>query len=157
MVISLFLIFHAGVGLFGLSQPISDNSAILANSSGQIGILYCHSASRDGQIGRWISPSGDNITTDSELFEVGFFSGNFPSYTTLQLADGATLSAADQGVYSCVIPDENGVEQTLNIGIYPEDYSSKLFVVGTSHFQYNIILILRFSACGDVPIDPHLR
>ena len=114
----------AGAGLWGTSQPISNNSALIADSAGQIGTIYCHSASEQPHIGRWISPAGNDITfTSTDAFNIGLHSGSFHSYTTLELSNGFSLLGANQGVYSCQIPDENGTQNTLHIGIYPHGYA----------------------------------
>ena len=84
------------------------------------------SASEQPHIGRWISPAGNDITfTSTDAFDVGLHSGSFHSYTTLSLSNGFSLSSADQGVYSCQIPDENGIQNTLHIGLYPHGYAGK--------------------------------
>ena len=48
--------------------------------------------------------------------------GNYPSYVGLQLRAGWSLSTSNEGVYTCLIPDENGIQQTLHIGIYHYGY-----------------------------------
>ena len=112
--------------MWGTTQPISNNSALIADSAGQIGTIYCHSASEQSHIGRWISPAGNDITfTSTDAFDVGLHSGSFHSYTTLALSNGFSLLGADQGVYSCQIPDQNGIQNTLHIGIYPHGYAGK--------------------------------
>ena len=92
---SLHVLF-AGAGLWGTSQPISNNSALIADSAGQIGTIYCHSASKQTHIGRWISSAGNDITfTTTDAFDVGLQSGSFIySYTTLRLSNGFSLSGA---------------------------------------------------------------
>ena len=35
------------------------------------------------------------------------------------------LSSGDQGVYSCTIPDFNGVLITINVGLYPNGYQGE--------------------------------
>ena len=100
--------------MWGASQPISNNSALIADSAGQIGTIYCHSASEQPHIGRWTSPAGNDITfTSTDAFNIGLHSGSFHSYTTLELSNGFSLSDTDQGVYSCQIPDENGIQNTF--------------------------------------------
>ena len=120
-------ISSAGAGLWGTSQPISNNSALIADSAGQIGTIYCHSASKQPHIGRWTSPAGNDITfTSTDAFDVGLHSGSFIySYTTLTLSNGFSLSSVNQGVYSCQIPDENGIQNILQIGIYPHGYEGQ--------------------------------
>jgi len=130
---------YTGVGLQGTSgltnqiqltvKPISNNTALFADSAGQIGTIFCHSASQQPLIGQWISPTGNDITfISSDSFQVDLEFGSFPSYTTLRLQQGSALTrSSDQGIYSCLIPDENGTEQTLHIGLYSSGYSGKLF------------------------------
>ena len=109
--------------MWGASQPISNNSAFIADSAGQIGTIFCHSASQQPNIGRWVSQNGNDITfTSSDSFAIGLHSGVFPSYTTFGLSNGFELLPADQGVYSCRIPDETGTQNTLHIGIYTSGY-----------------------------------
>ena len=111
--------------MWGTSQPISNNSALIADSAGQIGTIYCHSASERPHIGHWTSPAGNDITFNStDAFDVGLQNGSFIySYTTLAIKNGFSLSGANQGVYSCQIPDENRIQNTLHIGIYPHEYA----------------------------------
>ena len=117
-----------GVGLFGDSEPLRNNSALMSLLIDQIGVIHCHTASRAALEGtaQWQSPSGTDITRDlTDDFQIQVFSGLFPSFTSLELGFGLSLSVADQGVYSCTLPDENGVQQTLYIGLYREDYDSE--------------------------------
>ena len=114
-----------GAGLFGDREPISNNSALRADESQQIGEIYCHSASRESDIGQWFTPAGEDITFDfTDKFRVQRFGdGSFPSFVTLELNEGTSLLPEDQGVYTCVIPDENGIPQTLHVGLYRSDYT----------------------------------
>lgn len=60
---------------------------------------------------------------------------------------GANFTADLQGVYSCVIPDENGVQQTVDFGLYPHGYTTSEHVMITS-----IISGLRTSCSEDTPL-----
>ena len=135
---------YTGVGLRGKSghqltvKPISKNTALFADSAGQIGTIFCHSASQQPQIGHWISPAQNDITfTSSDAFQVDLRSGGFPSYITLQLQQGSALTrSADQGIYSCRILDENRKERTLHIGLYPSDYNGKIIDSDTAPLRH---------------------
>ena len=48
--------------------------------------------------------------------------GNIPSFIGLQLRAGWSFSESDEGIYTCLIPDENGVQQVLQIGLYLHGY-----------------------------------
>ncbi len=112
------------------SGPILNNSALIADSStndfGEL-ILNCHSSRREERAGRWISPRGEDITYNhGDDFRIEQQSGMYPSYITLQLITGEELAFGDQGVYTCLVPDENGEEQALHVGIYRSDYEGKI-------------------------------
>ena len=115
-----------GVGLFVNDNPASNISAVLADGNNQIGTVYCSSGSQTNGIGQWFAPNGAEITQNSGgSFTVVRGGGNFPSYIGLQLKTGRSFSVLDEGVYTCVIPDENGVRQTLHVGLYSRGYRRK--------------------------------
>ena len=119
------ILLFLGVGLWG-SDPLPNGSAFIANATGYIGIVYCHSASRQPLTAQWIGPSGSDITDIStDSFVITSHSGEFPSYSQLQLGAGLSFTSAEQGIYSCLLPDENGVQRTVNVGIYPYGYASE--------------------------------
>ena len=93
---------------------------------GRINAIHCHSSSFNADVGRWISPAGVDFTENRmDNFTVRFNNGPYyPSYSSLELLIPSTssFSPADQGVYSCMVPDNNGVMQVLHIGIYPHGY-----------------------------------
>ena len=118
-------VHFSGVGLFGTNVSLRNNSALVATSVGAIGQIRCHTSTMASSVGRWFGPpSGDDITFNlNDIFSVTFRQGaNFYSYNRLQLQPSASFGIVDQGVYSCQIEDENGVEQTLHVGIYPSEY-----------------------------------
>ena len=74
-------------------------------------------------IGQWFSPSGSEITQSSSgTFTVVRGGGNIPSYIGLRLRAGRSFSTSEEGIYTCLIPDENGVQQTLHVGMYHHGY-----------------------------------
>ena len=84
--------------------------------------LWCQSANNIANIGVWYYPNG----TEVPLFDGGFdnpsalspvFSKRFSGQ--IALARSARL-AGYEGLYKCIILDENGVNQTLVVGIYTD-------------------------------------
>lgn len=105
--------------MFANDNPASNISTVLADRNDQIGTIYCSSGSQAGSIGQWFAPNGMEITQNGgSSFTVVLGGGNFPSYVGLQLKSGRSLSVYDEGVYTCVIPDENGIQQSLHVGLY---------------------------------------
>ena len=78
--------------------------------------LWCQSANTGDMIGTWYLPDGTQVSTvDDNNFSLYVF------HVTGQigLLRDAGL-ASYQGLYSCVIPDENGTNQTLWVAIYED-------------------------------------
>ena len=86
--------------------------------------LWCQSANNGSDIGLWYYPDGT---------QVPLFSGNFSQNTNvpqplyskrftgqIALARSSGLSGYEV-LYTCVIPDENGVNQVLVVGAYTSD------------------------------------
>jgi receptor-type tyrosine-protein phosphatase Q len=112
-----------GVGIFANNNPVSNNTAILADSNNQTGVIYCNSGSKVAGIGQWFSPSGAEIVRSSGgTFTVVRGGGSIPSFIGLQLRAGQSFSVSDEGIYTCLIPDENGIQQVLQIGLYHNGY-----------------------------------
>ena len=82
--------------------------------------LWCQSANTGSNIGVWYYPNGtevplfDGDSTDP-LAPSPVFSKRFSGQ--IALARRAGLRGYE-GLYKCIIPDENGVNQTLVVGAY---------------------------------------
>lgn len=104
---------HAGVSLYfeGIGQ-VQNNSIVQLSRTGSIGKLQCISASMSDGVGKFIAPNGTDITNDSSIITIGNITD--PGYISLELQD---IVATNQGIYRCVIPDEDGDQQTLHVGV----------------------------------------
>jgi len=123
----LMLMCHIGVGIsYDRFGTLQNNTFITTDSSGMIGVLQCISGSLQPNVGRWISPSGQDITTSIiHPFEVQAGDQNSPGSLTIRQASGHSITTSFQGVYTCIIPNERGVEKYLHIGIYSHSFNSK--------------------------------
>ena len=79
--------------------------------------VWCQSANNGSMIGTWYLPNGTQLTTEDIDSPI-----HFPLYAyheTGQIGLLRDLGISDyQGLYRCVIPDENGVDQTLWVAVY---------------------------------------
>ena len=84
--------------------------------------LWCQSANNGTNIGVWYYPNG----TEVPLFDGNFgnssaprpvYSKRFSGQIALARRDGVS---GYEGLYKCIIPDENGVNQTLVVGAYTD-------------------------------------
>ena len=87
-----------------------------------IDALWCQSANNSTNIGVWYYPNGNEVP----LFDEDFTDLSAPSPVfskrfsgQIALARRAGL-AGYEGLYKCIIPDENGVIQTLLVGAYTD-------------------------------------
>ena len=110
---------NTDVGIFANENAAPNNSAIISNRNNQIGTIYCNSGSHASNIGKWFDPYGSEITqTSGGSLTTVHGGGDFPAYVGLQLKPGAVITENDEGVYTCIIPDENNIDHTLYVGVY---------------------------------------
>ena len=74
--------------------------------------LWCQSANNGSNIGSWQLPNGSVVTDD--LNATPLHMANEPGQVGLLRINVAQIGLSPyQGMYTCTIPDENGVNQTL--------------------------------------------
>ena len=84
--------------------------------------LWCQSANNSANIGVWYYPNG----TEVPLFDRDFRDSSAPSPVFSKRFNGQiALARRDgllgyEGLYKCIIPDENGVSQTIVVGAYTD-------------------------------------
>ena len=123
-----YFIFIIGAQLYSFEfddyKQVPNNSVIVTDSFGQIPPIQCISGSTRGNSGKWIAPSSEDITADS--FGINIGGSNDPGFIEIFLMGGYSLTFNDQGVYTCLIPDESDKMIPLRLGIYLPAYASKL-------------------------------
>ena len=85
------------------------------NDDGYDDALWCQSANNGSNIGLWYYPNGTQVPLFAENSQIVIFSKRFKGQIALARNKGL---AGIEGLYNCIIPDENGVNQTLVVGIY---------------------------------------
>ena len=77
-------------------------------------------------VGQFVDLSGNtfNIGQTFGAFTVGS-SGNPVQAGTIIIRTVTSLTVADEGVYSCRIPDESGAMVDVNIGVYRNGFNSE--------------------------------
>ena len=113
------------------------------SASGRFNKLQCISSSTMAGVGQWIAPDRNNITEDNtDLFNITVGGLDDPGFTSIELKDGASLAVEDEGVYTCIIPNENGDMQYLFVGLYRRQFNSKDWS-NTRHKSYYFTIILQ--------------
>ena len=90
------------------------------NNDGTNDAIWCQSGNNDSNIGLWYYPNGTQVplfTGDLAALNapVPVFSKRFTGQIALARNYGLL---GVEGLYTCIIPDENGVNETLVIGVY---------------------------------------
>ena len=105
---------------------LSNNTFVRVNSNGMLDELQCVSGSRRANVGQWIAPNGQDITySNTDPFDIAVGGVDNPGSLAIRQAIGQILTSAFQGVYTCVIPDESGVNRSIHVGIYSNGFSGK--------------------------------
>ena len=119
---------YVGVALYlEGSEPVQNNSIIRASITGRFSQLQCISGSTVGNVGHWKAPNGEDIDEESFIVSVGDTTD--PGITSIELQTGVSLSTRDEGIYTCIIPDENGDVQYLYAGLYQRGFNGN----GSTH------------------------
>ena len=119
----------------GIGRIVND-SLLEANSGGRISQLHCLSGSNMSLVGEWISPEGrDLAAVANDPFDVIFGDPGQLLIETPLL--NPPITAAHEGVYTCIIPDENGQDEYIHIGIY----------LSASKFTYNVTVKSGLRVC----------
>ena len=82
-------------------------------SDGQNDGLWCQSSLNENMIGTWYRPNGTEV---SRVESSPLYSNNTPTGQIGLLRTGGLWDV--EGLYCCVIPNEEGVNQTLYVATY---------------------------------------
>ena len=85
------------------------------NGDGQNDGIWCQSALNESMIGVWYLPNGSPVPTQSGASPLESYNTNVTGQVGLLRRGGI---GSFQGLYSCIIPNEEGVNQTLYVGAY---------------------------------------
>ena len=106
------------------------------NSDGQNDGIWCQSALNESMIGVWYLPNGSPVPTQSGATPLESYNTNVTGQVGLLRHSGIS---SFQGLYSCIIPNEEGVSQTLYVAVYScavFDNSGELYIfVMHSHLK----------------------
>ena len=97
------------------------------DNDGSNDALWCQSANNGSNIGLWYYPNDTQVPLFNGAFDT--WNGPGPLFSkrfTGQIALARKGSIKDiGGLYTCIIPDENGVNQTLVVGAYANSNYSR--------------------------------
>ena len=98
------------------NPSVNTNDHVLL-SDGQNDGLWCQSAFNQTMIGTWYLPNRSPVPTAADATPVQSYNVNITGQVGL-LRDGGINQVGYQGLYTCIIPNENGINQTLYVAAY---------------------------------------
>ena len=111
---------HAGIAADQYNKrPIANNGLIIARSDHVIR-LVCASNSSQSDVGVITGLDGNTLTSGSG-WDVNN-GGNVPGFIC---ATNTAFTAADQGIYTCIISDSNGNVMVFNVGLYSTAFNGE--------------------------------
>ena len=106
--------------------PVDNNGLIIASSYAPSLVFDCVLNSSQSGVGMITGRDGSRLNHLDPLSGGGKWSIiNRYSRPGMLRVRASVLSSGDQGVYSCTIPDDNGVNTTINVGLYPNGYQGE--------------------------------
>ena len=102
-----------------VDRPIANNGLIVSDSDGQLRLECVSSQSELGVI----TGLDGNTFTGNSVWRVGH-PYDRPGVRRLRTNDNTSLTAADQGVYTCTVP-VNDNQIAINVGLYPTGFSGE--------------------------------
>lgn len=117
---------YQGVGLSYIGTGLLNNNTFLTtDGSGTIDDIHCTSGSTRGNVGHWIAPNGEDLTNNTiDPFDIEVGDELDPGSVVVRQASGHIVTRSFQGVHTCIIPDDNGVQTYLHVGIFQNGFDS---------------------------------
>ena len=133
----------AGIHVFqsderGPKHALTNNSFLIARSNGVRFRFVCRSNATRTNIGYFIGLRGNRFN-GNQFFEVTISENSQPAEVLVSNSAEAgkqAITDGQQGIYSCRIPDDNGVEIEIGIGVYPSGFNSKYSLIHCSELGY---------------------
>ena len=105
--------------------PIANNGLIVSASDGSLRLDCVSNSSQSGV--------GMVTTRDGAMLSIGYNAGALrlissprrPGVLRLQTRIVESMTASDQGIYTCTIPDSNGKTFVFNVGLFPNGFNGK--------------------------------
>ena len=114
-----------GVGLRHNETPIKNSSTVITKQVNSFGEIYCHSGSRTNSTpGYWILPDDTILNATTDTYNYTTSGEMVPRYISLSHNPADVFM---EGLYQCVIPDENDILQIFHVWIFNEEFNGELY------------------------------
>ena len=112
------------MGTSEYEHHITANNGVIVGADNHL-ILECVSNSSQSGVGMITGLDGNTLPIGTT--GVWGVSNPFsrPGVLRLETISSSAITAADQGMYTCTIPDSNDNQITINVGLYPSGFMSE--------------------------------
>ena len=108
----------------------------------------CVSNSSQSGVGEITGLNGTALTnSDGDLIRAIISPFSRPGIVRVRVTDD--LTANDQGIYTCTIPDDNGNNITMNVGLYPNGFNGE-FLHLHKVYNHSVYVYSHFLYCSKV-------
>ena len=112
------------------------------SSGNEYPLVWCQTSANDsGPVGIWYLPNG-TIAQDSPAITILYEEGQ------IGIRLNKAFDTPNQGLYTCVIPDENNVNQSLVVGIFPQNFYGLAGNMNKCAYMYIIVLLYTHCSCS---------
>ena len=113
-----------------LGRPVTNIGMIIANKKaiaahGASLVFECVSNSSQTGVGEITGPDGNTLTTGG-IWTIWYNPWCIPG--VIRVFARGNFTASNQGIYTCTIPDANGNNITINVGLYPNGFDGEYIV-----------------------------
>ena len=127
----LVILLTLGTGIAAGHQRFLGNLSAVHSTEITSGYVLCGTGQMGLNIGKWVGPHETEITPGNRpVYTEGNLFDYIPGYVTLKgVADADTT-----GLYTCEIPDTNGVIKYHTVALYPEtgDFTQGMLSMDTA-------------------------
>ena len=104
---------------------LDNNTFFTAKEDGTIDDIHCASGSMRQNVGHWLGPDGEDLTNSTvDPFDIVVGDKLDPGSIVVQQASGHIVTRSFQGIHTCIIPDENGAQAYIHVGIFQNGFDS---------------------------------
>ena len=111
--------------------PIANNGLKIIDSGDKHLVIDFVSNSSQSGVGNITIPNGTILTPYATIGALFFISPfDRPGVLRLRQTSYLPFTVTYQGIYTCTIPDSNGIDISLNVGVYLPGFNGKQWFLG---------------------------
>ena len=116
---------------------LDNNTFLTTDENGMIDDIHCTSGSTRENVGHWIAPNGEDLINSTiDPFDIVVGDTLDPGSIVVRQASGHIVTRSFQGIHTCIIPDKEGAQTYIHVGIFQHGFDSK------SHYNSEVSITI---------------